>query len=359
MLYIRARVLFFTLFFGACFFAGCGENRGKSAAKDKNKHSTLVLYNWEDYIGAKTVKNFQKETGIDVREAFYDDEEAMLGAVQSDLSAYDLVVASDDMVREMLKGKLLAELDFSKIPNIKNIYDNYLNTSWDPDQKYTVPYLAGTTGIVINKKYIKENTDSWAVLFDNRYKGKIAMLNNPFEVMAAASKVLGYSINTTDPGEIAQVKELLLEQKPDILGYLDVVKIQNMMIDEELWAAHIYSGEGLVACDENENLEYVIPGEGAVLWLDSFVMPRDAKHREEAHAFLNYILRPKVNAAIASELWYATADREAVEFVDPEVLDSESVYPPPEFLERCELFEDIGETTLLLNQLWSDLLASD
>ncbi|MFH1675089.1 MAG: spermidine/putrescine ABC transporter substrate-binding protein [Pseudomonadota bacterium] len=322
----------------------------------KIEGGTLTLYNWEEYIGSNTLENFEKETGIHVNEITFQDEEDMLGAVQSDLDAYDLVVSSDDLVREMRHAKILVQLDYSKIPNFKHIAKKYHNMPCDPEQKYTVPYLTGTTGMVVNKKYIKEDTDSWKVLFDKRYKGKLAMLNNSFEVVAAASKMLGYSINITSPEKIEKVKKLLLEQKTLVQGYYDTETLKDLMIHEKLWAAQIYSGEGLVVADENENLEYVIPKEGAPVWADFFVMPRDAKHKEEAHMFLNYILRPDVNASIASELWYATPNEAAKPLMDPEVLNSKSVYPPAEVMERCEFFKNTGDVTRLIAPIWSDLM---
>jgi spermidine/putrescine transport system substrate-binding protein len=321
------------------------------------ENKTLVLYNWEDYIGSKTLENFEKETGIHVQELFYQDEEEMLGAVQSDLKAYDLVVCSGDLVREMQSAKIFAQLDFSKIPNFKYISKQYTNRSSDPEQKYSIPYLWGTTGMVVNTKYIKEDTDSWQVLFNKQYKGKIAVLNNSFEVMAAASKLLGYSINDTSNEKFSKMKPMLREQKPLLQGYLDVVTIRHLLIEEKLWAAQIYSGEGLVAVDENENLAYVIPKEGAPIWLDHFAMPRHAQHKEAAHIFLNYILRPEVNAAIASELWYATPNEAATPHMDPEVIQSASVYPPADVRARCEFFEDTGEATPTFSRIWADLLA--
>jgi spermidine/putrescine transport system substrate-binding protein len=321
------------------------------------ENKTLVLYNWEEYIGSKTLENFEKETGIHVQELFYQDEEEMLGAVQSDLKAYDLVVASGDLVREMKEAKILAQLDFSKIPNFKYISKQYINGSYDPEQKYSIPYLWGTTGMVVNTKYIKKDTDSWQVLFNKRYKGKIAMLNDPFDVMAAASKLLGYSINDTSNEHFTKMKPMLHEQKPLLQGYLDVITIRNLLIEEKLWAAQIYSGEGLVAVDENENLAYVIPKEGAPIWVDHFAVPRHAQHKEAAHIFLNYILRPEVNAAIASELWYATPNEAATPHMDPEVTQSASVYPTSDIRARCEFYKNLGEATPTFTRIWSDLLA--
>jgi spermidine/putrescine-binding protein len=354
-LFLFASLLFILLMLG-CSKKSDGIGKGQSIQQKRLEGGELILYNWEEYIGSKTLKNFKKETGISVTEIFFEDEEEMLGAVQSDLAAYDLVVTSDDTIREMREAKMLTQLDMTQIPNIKNVDEKYLHTPWDPEQMYSVPYMWGTTGMVVNKKYIKEDWDSWSVLFDQRYSGKIAMLNNPFEVSAAACKMLGLSINTYDQNDFEQVRDILIQQKPMIRGYLDALKSQELIIGGELWAAQIYSGEGLVAADENNDLVYVIPREGAAVWVDSFVMPRDAQHREEAHIFLNYILSPDVNAAIASEFWYATTNREAVPLMDPEVVESPSVYPPDEVMARTEFFIDIGEASNMYNKLWAELM---
>ncbi len=353
------------LFVSVLFIFACSQEPDKAETKQapvvkKMKGGTLTLYNWEEYIGSKTLKNFEKETGIHVNEITFQDEEEMLGAVQSDLSAYDLVVCSDDSIREMREVKLLAPLDYSKIPNFKYIKKQYRNmTRPDPEQKYTVPYLCGSTGMVVNKKYIKEDTDSWKVLFDKRYMEKLAMLNNAFEVAAVALKLSGYSLNSINPQELAEARDLLLKQKPLLTGYHDTETLKELLVSEKLWAAHIYSGEGLVAADENENLEYVIPKEGAVLWVDIFAIPRDAQHKEEAHMFLNYILRPDVNATIASELWYATPNEAAEPLMDPEVRSSRSVYPPEETLQRCEFFKQTGKMTATVTSIWSELMISE
>jgi spermidine/putrescine transport system substrate-binding protein len=195
------------------------------------------------------------------------------------------------------------------------------------------------------------------VLFDETYKGKLAMLNNSWEVISAAAKLLGNSINVKNQAELDQAIKICAEQKPILKGYLDVITIKQMLIEEKLWAAEIYSGEGLAAVDENENLEYVIPKEGAAIWVDNFALLRDAAHPEEAHIFLNYILRPDVNAAIASELWYATPNKAAIALMDEEVAQSPSVFPAPEIIARCEFFENIGEFTPHITRAWADLMA--
>jgi spermidine/putrescine-binding protein len=347
------------IFLFSCSKESDQQHKDQAQGAKKISGGALTLYNWEEYIGSKTLENFEKETGIHVNEIYFEDEEEILGAAQSRHVTFDLAVASDDLIREMREAKMLSQLDHSKIPNLKYVGEQYRARPYDPEQKYSVPYLMGTTGMVVNKKYIKEDADSWSVLFDKKYKGRLAMLNNGFEVIAAVCKLQGYSINTTNRDELDRVKEILVKQRQLIKGYYDVVRIKEMLIKEEIWAAHIYSGEGLVAVDENENLDYVIPREGAPLWIDHFVMPMQAKHKEEAHMFLNYILRPDVNASIASELWYATPNEAATPLMDPEVVKSTSVYPPPEVMARCEFFKDVGEGTPTLVKIWNDLLAID
>jgi len=346
-----AIMLFFA---GSCCMPALGLSADRPAPK-KGDAKTLVLYNWEDYIGSHTLENFHKATGIRVKEVNFKDEEEMLGAMQADLSAYDLVVASGDLIREMQAAKIISPIDHAKIPNYRYIDPAFTRMPFDPGNRYSVPYLFGTTGLLINKKFVQKNTDSLKVLFDPQYKGRLAMLNNAYEMAGAAAKLLGYPLNITESNQFAEVEKLLLTQKPLLQGYLDVMTIKKRMVSEKLWAAQMYSGEGLAAADENEDLVYVIPREGAAIWVDSFAIPRDAKHKPEVHIFLDYILKPDVNAAIASELWYATPNTGASPLMDPEVRQSPSVYPTTSIRDRCEFYSNVGEATTMYTRLWSRL----
>lgn len=317
--------------------------------------SILRLYNWEEYIGSETIKNFENETGIKVEIIHYEDEEQMFASLRSNPYAYDLVVASDDLIREMILAKTLLKIDKSKLTNLVNISPKYLDLDFDKENNFSVPYLWGTTGIVINSKYIDEESDSWNLLFNEKYKNRVAMLNNSFEVFAAASKSIGNSINQRNREELDNAYELLLKQKKINRGYYDVFTITDLLLSEDIWAGQVYSGEGLAAADKNQNLEYIIPLEGAPIWLDSFVIPRFSNNSEEAHTFINYILRPEVIGKIASELWYATPNSMDRQYIDPEVLESESVYPSESVLRSCEYYTDIGELSPYLFKRWSEL----
>lgn len=329
----------------------------KTNLTENNKNQLMLnIYNWEDYIGSETIELFTEKTGITVNIDYYEDEEIMLGFIISDLSRYDLVVASDDMVGDMIRAKILAPLKKSEIPNLRFIDPAFTGLPFDPEQKYSIPYLWGTTGMVINTKYIKEDSYSWSILFNKDYSKKIAMLNNSFEVISAPLKMMKQSINTIDLNALENSKKMLTEQNRYIQGYFDAVTMTDLLIEEELWAAQIYSGEGLYACDINSDLEYIIPVEGAPIWLDNFVIPRDAPHYDAANEFLNFILEPQINGAIASELWYATANKEALKYVEEEVLNSDSVYPDNKTLNRCEYYNNSGSPAIgFINKLWIEL----
>ncbi|KPJ57570.1 hypothetical protein AMJ49_00405 [Parcubacteria bacterium DG_74_2] len=332
----------------------------KPEAPEKKLSTVLNVYNWEDYFGETTLEDFEKEFGVDVNLEIYEDEEMMLSAVQSDPTKYDIIIASDDLVWSMTEMKLLAEIDYENIPNFKNIGDKHKNPSYDPGNKRSVPYTLWTTAIAVNRKYIEETEDSWSILWNPKYKGKISMLNNSYEVIGAALKYLGYPLCSTDPAQLEEAKQLLLEQKPLLRGgYEDCITIREDLISEELWAAHEYSGEGCYAADENENIEYIIPKEGGSYGVDTLAIPVGSPHKYTAEVFINYLLDPKVNADISNYLWYASPNEAAREFTNPEILEDPSLYPSEEVLKKCEIFTDIGEADAIYHQIWAELQRSD
>jgi spermidine/putrescine transport system substrate-binding protein len=351
--------MFFVTTAIGCSKRDINATEGPEAQGSTGEDGRLVLFNYEEYIGSKTIKNFKRETGIEVEEVFFSDEEEAVGAIQSDPDLYDLVVTSGDSVRELIRAKTITHLDHDSIPNLRHISEEFRNNSFDPGMEYSIPYLWGTTGVVINTNYIKEDTQSWQVLFDDRYAGHIGMIFNPFEVIASAGKLLGYSINTRVPEEFEEIRNLLLRQKSLVHGYYDDVEMQELMESEELWVAQLYSGEGLLLMDRDEKYRFFVPQEGAALWVDCFVIPRDAKHKEAAHRFLDYILKPEVNAEIASELWYSTPNESAIPIMDSEVVNSPMVFPPEEVLQRCEYFHIVGELNTWAHMLWSDLIVGN
>ena len=352
------RLLVFLIALGVLFvfFAS-----SEVVASEKRLSKALNIYNWEDYFGETTLSDFEEKFGVKVNLETFEDEEELIAAIRSHPDKYDVVITSDDNIRECMEMRSLAEIDADNIPNIKNIDPRFRNPYFDPGHRYSVPYLWGTTGIAVNRKFIKEDEDSWSILWNPKYKGKIAMLNSPDEVMGGALKYLGYPLNTRDPSKLEEARQKLFEQTPLITGYLDCITIRDKLISNELWAAHIYSGEGMFAADKNDALEYIIPKEGTSMWIDCLAIPRDAKHKYAAEVFINYILDPKVSAKIANYLWYANCNLAARDYTDEEILKSPSVYPPKEVLNRCAFYRAAGSAEQerhfyqILYKTWSEL----
>jgi spermidine/putrescine transport system substrate-binding protein len=257
--------------------------------------------------------------------------------------------------------RLLSRLDLEEVPNLVNIEERFRNPSYDPRNQYSVPYMWGTTAMAVNRAYIKEEADSWAVLWNPAYAGKISMLPSGPEVVGAALKLLGYSLNTSDAQQLEQAKAKLLLQRPLLAGYVDTIDVRDKLIANELWAAQVYVGEAMVAAKSNPDVRYVIPKEGATLWVDNLAIPRDAKHKKNAHLFINYILEAETSAAISNHLWYANPNAQARALALPDIQSSASLYPSDEALSKCEVLLPAqagieGQRRQeMLNAIWSAL----
>ena len=339
-------IIFLFLF----IFSACANNPVVKEEMPKE----LNIYNWEDYFGETTITDFEKEFDIKVNLFTFADEDFMESDVQSNPEKYDLIIASDSLINEMNELKLLAEINKKNISNIKNIGDKFIDPWYDSENKFSVPYFWGTTGLLINTKYVPKETDTWSILWEEKYKGRIGLLNNAEEVISLASKYLGYSLLPNTVEEFANTKEELFKLKNIVGKYSDVIEIKEKMISEDLWLAQIYSGEGLNAVNQNENLVYIIPKEGAAMWIDNFAIPREAKNKLAAEMFINFVLRPKVSADIANYLWYANTNEAARPYTNEEILNDKSLYPLQNVLDKLELFKP-SNMNYEINKLWAEL----
>jgi spermidine/putrescine transport system substrate-binding protein len=242
-----------------------------------NNENQLNFYNWSDYVNPKTtLPNFEKEYGVEVTQDFYSDNEALLAKLQAGGTGYDVIVPSDYMVSVMRKSDIIQKLDRSKIPNFDNLGKDFKGLPFDPNNDYSMPYQWGTTGILYNKKELGE-ISSWDVLWDRQYKGEIAMMSDVRETMGAALKRLGYSLNSTDPDQLEEAKQSLLEQKPLLRGYFASFEVRPLVENGDVLLGHVYSGDGFLAVAENKDLDYAIPEEGATRWVDNMAIPMGAE----------------------------------------------------------------------------------
>ena len=321
----------------------------------------VIVYNWGEYLDPDVIDMFEEETGIHVIYEEYETNEIMYPKVQSGAIAYDVVCPSDYMVQRMIENNLLAEINFDNIPNIKYIDNIYmdLSTQFDESNRYSVPYLWGTVGILYNRTMVDEPVNSWGILWDEKYKDSILMQDSVRDAFGVALKYLGYSLNSTDLDELEEAKKLLIEQKPLVQAYV-VDQVRDKMIGNEAAIGVIYSGEALYCQEENPDLEYVIPKEGSNLWIDSWVIPKNARNKGNAEAFINFLCRPDIAKMNFEYITYSipnSAGRALIE--DDWMRNSTIAFPDISQLENCETFRFLGdENEVIYNELWREVKSS-
>lgn len=318
----------------------------------------VIIYNWGEYIDPEVLDMFEEETGIQVIYEEFETNEIMYPKIQSGAIAYDLVCPSDYMIQKMIQNDLLQPLNFDNIPNAKNIGQVYYEKSrqFDPDNQYSIPYCWGTVGILYNTKMVDEPIDSWTVLWDTQYKDNILMQDSVRDAFAVALKTHGYSLNSTSIHELTQAKDLLVQQKPLVQAYV-IDQVRDKMIGSEAAIGVIYSGEAIYTQTENPDLAYVVPKEGSNMWIDSWVMPKNAPNKENAEKFLDFLCRPEIALMNFEYITYSTPNEKARELIeDPAIRNSEIAFPGDSILSRCETFTYLGEDAdEVYNQLWREV----
>lgn len=329
--------------------------------KEEVLEKELNIFNWEAYLSEEVIKDFEERFGVKVNLDTYEDSGLAFSVVQSKPDKYDLFVIEDDYLQLMKNLKLLSLIDHQKIPNLKNLKKEARETSFDFGNVYCVPYVAGYTGIVINTKYVKDYDGSDSILWDDKYKGKIILPNSSIGLLMNAFFFLGFDPNNPTIEQIKEAAELAIKQKDLVLGYYDPIKQRELLIDEKAWVALIYTTEVPNIIAKNPNLKFFAPKEGVLLWMDSWCIPKDAPHKNLAHAFLNYLLEPEVSAKNSQDIQALMANQEMEMFLEPEFLTNTKGL---DFPESQEIFNKSGygapilleeEAQTLANQLWLEL----
>ncbi|MCR1876915.1 spermidine/putrescine ABC transporter substrate-binding protein [Paraclostridium bifermentans] len=312
------------------FFVGCS----------KDSSEQISFLNYGENIDKETIKEFEKKYGIKVNVETFDDMETMYQKISKGGVKYDVILVSDALMPRMIKKGLIQELNKDNIPNISQMDKDYLNLQIDPGNKYSVPYMFGTVGLIYNKDVVKEKVDSWDVLWDEKYKDKVFMFDTYRDTMGAALKKLGYSLNSKNPKEIEEAKELLIKQRETVNPIYGVDNGTTMIPAGESDINMIWSGEGLNLQDENPNLVYVVPKEGANFWIDSLCIPKNAENVEGAEKFINFVSDKESALRIADEIGYTTPNKEARLAQPDNVKNNPNAYMPKEIMDRCEIYED-------------------
>lgn len=317
--------------------AGCNSN--------STPNGTVYVYNWGEYLDPDVIDLFEEETGIKVVYDEFETNEVMYPKVEAGAVKYDVICPSDYMIKKMIDNGLLLEINFENIPNIKNIGQQYMETSkeFDPENKYSVPYCWGTVGILYNKTMVDGEIDSWADLWDPKYENQILMQNSVRDAMMVGLKLNGFSMNSVDDKEIEIAKQSLIEQKPLVQAYV-VDQVRDKMIGNEAAIGVIYSGEAIYTQRENPDLEYVIPKEGSNVWIDSWVIAKDAQNIENAEKWIDFMCRPDIALLNFEYITYSTPNEAARELIeDEDIKNSPIAFPDLSQYNNMETFHYLGE----------------
>lgn len=320
----------------------------------------LNVLNWGEYIDPELIEIFENETGVKVNYVEMTSNEEMLIKLRSSDSPYDLCFPSDYIIEQMIREDMLLPLDYSKIPNAKNIDPkmNEFTNVFDPGAKYSLPYMWGTVGILYNTTMVEEPVDSWGILWDEKYAGNIWMYDSVRDTIGITLKYLGYEMNTRSEEEVAAARDKLIEQAPLRKGF-GTDNMRTSMINGKAALALIYSGDAFAAIDENEDLAYVVPKEGSNVWYDNVVIPKTAKNVEAAFAFINFLNDGNVAAKNTEYICYSTPNKAAMDRLGEEFTEDETYNPSEEVLARCEVFHDLGEFVEVFNAAWSKIKSSN
>jgi spermidine/putrescine transport system substrate-binding protein len=283
----------------------------------------LNLFSWSDYLSDDVAATFESLCGVRVRVDTFSNNEEMIAKIQAGNSGYDLVVPTDYAVDLMIQRGLLAELNQANLPNLRHLDPDLASLYYDPDNRWSVPYQWGTTGIAYNADYFETPPDSWGWLLDPalvcQHRGFVSMLDDEREVIGAALKYLGYSLNDTDPAHHAEAQALLIAQKACLAGY-DSDNYNQQLAAGEIVIAQAYSGGGALARDENDRIFFAYPKEGGTIWQDNLAIPKDAPNKYTAEIFINYLLDPEVSAVNTSYTWFFTPVLPAQPLLDADYL---------------------------------------
>jgi spermidine/putrescine transport system substrate-binding protein len=319
----------------------------------------LNFYNWDTYIGETTLADFLTASGIEVKMDLYADNDELFAKLKEGNPGYDLIIPTNDYVERMLAAEMLVPLDHSLIPNMKNIDPNFLDAAFDPDRKYSLPYMWGSIGIGYRKSKVDGVPDSWKWLYDSdKYSGRIALLADGGTVIGMGLKYIGESLNSTDTAKIKQIETMLIKQKPHIKVFAED-NGQDLLASGEVDLTMEWNGDILQVMGEDPDIGYAVPKEGGLLWEDCMCIPKGGAHPMNAHKFINYILDAKAGAAIADYIQYATPNKAAKALLPDEYTKNPAIFPPDSVISRSEASIYLGEDRQrLIDETWTRIQAA-
>lgn len=320
---------------------------GDGAAVPDAIEDRLAIYNWSDYVAEDTVSGFEEEYGVEVTYDTYESNEEMLAKLQAGAAGYDVVFPTGYIIEAMIASGLLATIRRDLLMNWENLSPIFVDPPFDPGNVHSVPYLWGVTGVAWRTDRVETAPDSWAIFQDARWDGKMTLLDDSRDVIAAFLKLNGFSLNSTVPAELEDAKRDAIEAGRHIRAFVSA-PVKGQLISGDVWIAQLWDGDTRQAAAENPAIAFALPREGSPIYADAMVIPKSAPHKRAAHAFLDYVLRPEVAAAISDATGYGTANAAA----QPR---TPKPYPTTEELARLEFARDLGDGTRLWDRIWTEI----
>ncbi len=340
---------------------------GESDLYDRfqDQNVTINVYNWGEYISDGSDDSldinsaFQERTGIKVQYSTFASNEELYAKLKSGGSGYDVIIPSDYMISRMIKEDMLLPLDYNNIPNFSLIMDNFKNPNYDPENRYSVPYMWGTVGIIYNTTMVDENVNSWDILWDARYLGQILMFSNSRDAFGISLMRLGYSLNTEDPAQLREACDELKKQKALVQAYV-MDEIFDKMQGGEAALAPYYAGDALTMIDTNPDLAWAVPQEGTNRFVDAMCIPKGAQNKEAAELYINFMCETDVASANCEYIGYSTPQQEAYDSLDDEIKNNPIAYPPQELLDKTESFINLSdEANAAIDGMWTEILSTN
>ena len=335
---------------GAGLLQGCGQRSTAPPAGSAELgpiEPKLNIYNWSDYIAPNVVPDFEKEFGVRVTYDTFESGEEMVAKLQAGATGYDLIVCTNYLLPVLTDSNLLAPLSRRYLPNLGNIGPLFRKLAFDPEDAYTVPWAWGMSGVAWRTDLVNAAPEGWGVFLDSRYRGKMTMLDDQRDVIGAFLRYRGHSLNSIDPAELETARQDAVAAKANLKAYISA-PVKSQLISGDVWIAQLWDGDAAQASKEQPAIEWMLPKEGAAMYVDSLIVPRPAPHPRAAHEFINFILRPEVAASIATAIGYGTPNQAAMPLIPDPV-----PYPSENELARIELQKDLGRASGLWDELWT------
>ena len=315
---------------------------------------TITVYTWEDYLAPEAIERYEDETGVSVNYEIFGDSDELEAKMRSEPGSYDVVIVDDVSLSELVELKLLSPIDHEKLPLLSNLDPSFLDRSFDSGNKYSIPYLWGTWVIAYRTDKFDDIDRSWSFLWDEQVKGRVMMMEESFDPISITLKMLGHSPNSDSPEDYEEATKAMLQQINELDAiYGGDMEVKAQLIEGSVWAAMCYNGDAARVIETNDNIDFFVPEEGTPLWIDNFAIPRDSAQIDEAHRFINFMLRADIGAASANYAWFATPNTASIPLLDPELSGDKRVFPPEEIRQKCEtLVKPDGVRAKLISQTW-------